>query len=645
MRFSSPKKNWLLLRSFFCTLFTVALLFSLLIPPAAVQGVDTTAEPGSYIIVFKTPPGSEEVELVRKLGGDIRYVYDIIPGIAASLPEGAIEILATNPRVNYIHPDVEVHALGQVTPWGITRVRAPEVWHATQGEDIKVAVLDTGIDYTHPELAANYGGGWNFVDKSEENPDGTDDPMDDNGHGTHVAGTIAAVDNATGVVGAAPAVRLYALKVLPGTTADIIAAIDWSVTNEMDIINMSLGYSSPFQVTRQACDNAYEAGLLVVAAAGNDGNAKGTGDNVSQPAKYESVIAVAAIDRNEVRAPFSSTGSDVELSAPGVDILSAVPDATQGGRVTAGGITYESRALLYSGYGSVSGPLVDCGLQGNPLETPPAGDWIAMIERGTYTFAEKVQNAMNAGAAAAIIANNDQNNPDDPGSFTLGEGDWVPALSISYNNGNAIRGEPEGTVTVEDWPYDFFNGTSMASPHVAGVAALLWKYNPALTNKQLRQHLQNTARTLGDSKWYGYGLVDALAAVDPSSSFTGYEITVVSLNLGDVLAGKNTWPEDMAKNRPITVSAEGSWQVTAVADGDFSGGNPAVLLDIGSLKMGRSYETVVSISREDAVIIAEGTAGTGHIPNVHTTLDLPWDRDDLVGKQFSVTITYTVLPQ
>lgn len=613
----------------------------MLSPLAGVWAVYPAAGHKRYIIVFNAPPGNAEVAMVRNMGGEIRYVYDIIPGIAASLPEAAAETLMKNPLVDYIDPDVEVVPLSQTTPWGIDRVRAPNVWHVTRGDALKVAVLDTGIDFTHPDLAVNYMGGHNFV--------GDNDPMDDNGHGTHVAGTIAALDNDIGVVGVSPSVHLYGLKVLPGTTSDIIAAIEWSVTNGMDIINMSLGYSSSSPITEAACNNAYNAGLLLVAAAGNSGNSGGGGDNILQPARYESVIAVAAIDEEELRAGFSSTGPAVELSAPGVGILSAALDSTLRGYASAGGTQYEANALMYSGYGSVTGSLVECDLEGNPVGDPPAGEWIALIDRGTYSFAEKVQNAMNQGAAAAIIANNDQNIPDDPGSFTLEDGYWVPTVSVSYNSGNSIRTETgSGTVIVEEWRYKYLNGTSMASPHVAGVAALLWKYNPALTNVELRQLLQNTARSLGtNTNHYGFGLVDAYAAVQATLPPFTAEITAVSLYLGDVLAGANTWPDVAAKNKPVTISAGGSWQVTAMADGDITdGGNPAVVLDISSLKMGGSYATVIPIPKAgQAAVIAQGLAGTDISPDVHTTLEVPWERDDLVGKEFSVIITYSVIPQ
>lgn len=177
---------------------------------------------------------------------------------------------------------------------------------------VKVAIIDTGIDYTHPDLKANYKGGYDFVNDDSY-------PMDDNGHGTHVAGTIAALDNDIGVIGVAPDADLYAYKTLNrrgrGLISDINAAIDQAITDDMDIISMSLGggYS---ESQESLCKKAYDAGIVIVAAAGNE-----AGD-VIYPAAYSSVIAVSATDYNDIITYFSNFGDEVDLAAPGVNIYS-----------------------------------------------------------------------------------------------------------------------------------------------------------------------------------------------------------------------------------------------------------------------------------------------------------------------------------
>ena len=167
-----------------------------------------TKEP--VIIGFKSTPGPADKAMVRGHGGDIKYSYTIINAIAAKLPEQAIENIQKNPRVTYVERDGEVHTLDAEldNSWGVKRIGAGTVHDSgNKGSGVKVAILDTGIDYSHTDLDANYKGGHDYANKDE-------DPMDDNGHGTHCAGIVAAEDNGEGVVGVAPESHLYAVKVL-----------------------------------------------------------------------------------------------------------------------------------------------------------------------------------------------------------------------------------------------------------------------------------------------------------------------------------------------------------------------------------------------------------------------------------------------
>jgi len=269
------------------------------------------------IIGFKD---KSDAALVKAHGGDIKYQYHAIPAIAASIPVQAINGLKNNPNVAYIEEDAIINIFwvednDTETPWGVDRIDAEKA-HTLNftGEGVKVAIIDTGIDYTHPDLAANYAGGYNFIKTLKT-------PMDDNGHGTHVAGIIAAGDNDTGVVGVAPDAELYALKALgrtgSGYISDVNEAIDWAIDNNMDVISMSLGSSYNSTSQHALCDAAYEKGIVIVASAGND-----YGGAVSYPAAYDSVIAVSATNYTDGIAYFSSTGPEVELAAPGVHVNS-----------------------------------------------------------------------------------------------------------------------------------------------------------------------------------------------------------------------------------------------------------------------------------------------------------------------------------
>lgn len=317
------------------------------------------------LIRFNNAPGQAQAELVAARGGVVTRQFKVVPAFAAEIPLQAIQALRNAPGVVEVEPDVEVfaHDYGQV--WGVVRVEAPFVHSGAwvgEGQDalpifgrsVRVAVVDTGVDYNHPDLEQNYRGGYDFVNNDN-------DPMDDHWHGTHVAGSIAAAKNGFGVVGVAPEVDLYALKVLSasgsGSFSSVIAALDWAILNDIEVMNLSLGSSGdPGNTVRQAFANAHNAGMVIVASAGNSGSGK---DTVGYPAKYDSVIAVGSTTFTNDRSSFSSTGPAVELAAPGSAIYST---DLGGGYYTASGTSMAAphvagvaALLLASGVQDVNG--------------------------------------------------------------------------------------------------------------------------------------------------------------------------------------------------------------------------------------------------------------------------------------------------
>jgi subtilisin len=269
-----------------------------------------------------------------------RVVYDVdeyqAPIVVVNLDDDQIEAVQSSDDVATVEEDGPMFALGQLViegqpsvleetvPAGVAAIKAPAAWDASRGKAIKVAVLDTGIAPAHPDLVANLRAGMSFV-SSETSTD------DFNGHGTHVSGTIAASHDQIGVVGVAPAAALYPVKVLDrngrGQWSNLIAGIDWCINaQDIRILNMSLGGPGAPAALEQMCALAWERGRLLVAAAGNDGGP------VGYPAKWESVVAVSALDGAGMIASFSNRGPEVELSAPGVNVLSTVPGGGYGSK-------------------------------------------------------------------------------------------------------------------------------------------------------------------------------------------------------------------------------------------------------------------------------------------------------------------------
>lgn len=280
----------------------------------------------------------------ESIGYDVNR-YDA-PILIANLTDSEIEALKNNKDVATVEEDGEMHALetslrlegapevlAETIPVGVNQIKAPAGWGASQGLAIKVFILDTGIDSDHPDLVANLHEGKSFVPTESTTEDY-------HGHGTHCAGTVAAAINGFGVVGVAPYAYLHPVKVLSSTGSGnwswLIAGIDWVMAKKGPrIASMSLGGVAPAAV-KTICDSAYADGILLVAAAGNSG----PGDNtVGDPARFDSVIAVSAIDSADVIAAFSSRGPQVEITAPGVNVLST----TRGG-----------------GYGGMSGTSMAC---------------------------------------------------------------------------------------------------------------------------------------------------------------------------------------------------------------------------------------------------------------------------------------------
>lgn len=470
--------------------------------------------PDSERVWVKFKPGAK-AQVQRALqgaGARFHYTFDSLDAFAVSVPVQALNGIRSNPNVEYVETDAPRHPMAQVRPYGIDLVKAPAVWdQGVTGSGITVCVIDSGISASHEDLSALSLTGYASAGQSWN--------TDTCGHGSHVAGTIAARDNSVGVIGVNKGgIALHIVKVFDGAScgwsysSTLVDAAQRCASAGAKVINMSLGGTTASTTERNGFQQLYDNGVLHVAAAGNGGNTRH-----SYPASYDSVISVAALDSSKTLASFSQRTNQVELAAPGVGVLSTVPQVSAS--TTVGSDAYIVSALEGSQELTASGELVN----GARCTTTGGGTFTGktvLCERGDISFADKVNNAANGGASAVIIYNNAA------GGFsgTLGgTGPAVPAVSMSQEDGQFLVANRIGiSATVSTVPvnpgngYAYYDGTSMATPHVAGVAALVWSSNPLWTNAEVRQALAVTAEDLGaagrdDS--YGWGLVNAQAAL------------------------------------------------------------------------------------------------------------------------------------
>ncbi len=505
-------------------------------------------------VEFRIGARSAVEKALQAAGARFHYRFDRLNAFVVTVPENALQGLRQNPNVVDIEDDVPRYLFAQpaqaapavlqqtttqTVPYGIDMVQARDVWDADRdgvvdpgaptGAGITVCIIDTGLYVDHEDfVGVPILGGYSQVGEPWQE--------DGAGHGTHVAGTIAAANNSVGVVGVSPGeVSLYIVKVFNNQgqwtlASDLVDAIYRCADAGANIVSMSLGGSLRNGKEERAFNDLYNQGILFVAAAGNDGTT-----DYSYPASYDAVISVAAVDSTGTVADFSQKNDQVELAAPGVGVLSTVPwlDINE---VTVDGVTYSANHIENSARGTASGPLVDGGL------CDSVGNWsgaVVLCERGTITFYEKVSNVESGGGVAALIYNNE------PGNFygTLGDGNSsnIIALSLSQEDGQYLVANKLGftadvtsSLTKPASGYEAWSGTSMATPHVSGVAALVWSAYPSLTNADIRAALDATAKDLGDpgrDPAYGYGLVQAYDALQYLAGSGGGGDTGGALNV------------------------------------------------------------------------------------------------------------------
>jgi len=528
------------------------LILSLLIAPALFA-----AETHRYIVATTKPARVSRLHVLSTPAEAAeRHVraFESIDGFAVDLTDTEAEEMRKSAGVRYVSRTIEVHAIGDVQPAkfaprtqgspmakaqtippGIDAVHARDVWRLTRGGNVNIAIFDTGVDVNHADLAANVVGGYNTLTKKAERADYNDD----NHHGTHVAGIIGAIDNTLGVAGVAPGARIYAIKVLDafgaGTDETMIAAADWVLAMKAAgggnwIVSMSVGSLYITDPETEAFQRLNDAGVLCIAAAGNDSS-----NQLLYPAALPNVVSVGAIDAGNVIADFSNYGPTLNVVAPGVSVLSTLPTGylQRASTTLADGTLMAAQVVTGAAFNDVTAEWVYCSYGGVGDFPAEVLGKIAVVVRGMdLTFSEKVRNAKDAGAIGVAIVNNNDAKSDvgwtlirsgcDPQGCRLDPDDlaysWPVVVAMSNADGaKLIAAAQKQPITISAYrdDYGFLSGTSMAAPHVTGVAALAWSLAPTATAKQVAAALRASAIDLGPpgiDDTYGFGLVNARAA-------------------------------------------------------------------------------------------------------------------------------------
>lgn len=492
---------------------------------------DGLANSQSILVKFKSTTSSASIAAINKQNG--ASVRQTIAGIGVQqvdLPAGvevgaALKQYRSHAEVAYAEPNFVAQRF--LTPddtlyakqWNLAKINAPAAWDVSQGGYGPIAVIDTGIDAQHSDLSGEVIGGYNFVNNST-------DTSDDNGHGTHVAGIIAATsNNSNGVASIGYKGSLMPVKVLDstgsGTYAAVASGIIYAADNGAKIINLSLGGSSASQTLQSAVSYAEQKGVMIVAAAGNNGN-----NAAVYPADYPGVIAVSATATDDTLATFSSYGSNITVSAPGVDVISTY---NNGGYATMSGTSMAAPEVagllgLAASHSQVTGSTLLSDLE-------QSADKV-----GSYPYNSSGWNQyfgygrINAGKLLQLT-----------GTTTAPAPTSAPTAPATTSGSQTTHGQPSVQFSVD------FEGTVDSIDQTRGVVVV---------------KIQSISQNL---KLANNNLIDVYITGNTSLTEGNQSLTLASLQPGQKLAGKALWHDNRLSATTLTAQGGGQVQSSAPA--------------------------------------------------------------------------------
>jgi subtilisin family serine protease len=580
-----------------------------------------------YIVVFNDDLDVNAVvpDVAEAYGLNVMYVYrHALKGLAAEVPAGRLNGLRHDPRVAYVEADQEVHLFEQMVPTGVRRIFADGNENIDIDStddyrvDVDVAIIDTGIDFEHTDLnvvgGVDCSGGGPFGGSCESGGD------DDHYHGTHVAGTVAAIDDGIGVVGVAPGARLWAVKVLnhrgSGYESWIVAGIDWVAANAntIEVANMSLGGGGFSQAEYDAIQGAVDAGVAFAVAAGNDDD---DANNYS-PAAFDNALTVSALadfdgepgglgsptcrtDQDDTLADFSNWGDAVQIAAPGVCILSTFP-VEEGEYGTISGTSMASP--------HAAGALALLASSNNPGNATDVYNlYDQVISAGNFDWTDDSGD----GVKEPLLDVSDIT-VFDPATVSDGSGgNTAPTADFTYTTSDLtvtftdLSTDSDGTITA--WSWDFGDGSTSTAENPSHTYAADGTYSVTLTvtdddgaTDSVTEDVTVTSGGSGTATLYVSDIAMSSKTAGPNRS--GIATVTIEDTDGNFVDGATVYGTWSGAYNGSTSGTTGTDGTVRFESGKVRQANVTFTLTVDNVeKTGYTYDSSLNVENSDSITV------------------------------------------